>query len=389
MKIILANDTYFPDANGCAYFTHRLANELQKKGHKVLVIAPSIKMSSGYSMRGGARVFGVRSVPILVHKGFRVSPPIMIKKLIRKAVKDFQPDVVHLQGHFFVARIVGEAARKLGIPTVGTNHFMPENLVHYFPLPRTTKEKLMRWAWKKFRLVFDKLDIVTTPTQTAANLIIKHGFAKHVIPISNGIDLELFNPKNDGEYLKKKYDIPERKHVLLYVGRLDKEKNVDFILSSLPDALKKTKFHFVIAGKGDEQQKWQELVEILGLEEHVTFTGFVPDEDLPNLYAMSDCFVIACDVELQSLVTMEAMASSLPVLAVDGGALPELVKPRENGFLFELDSTEKLSAQLVKIFSNHDLRQAMSKKSLEMIREHDIKKTVGEFEVLYESLLTR
>ena len=387
MKIILANDTFPPDVNGSAYFTHRLATRLKSRGHEILVIAQSTKIISEFSLRDGVRVFGVRSFPILVQKGFRVSSPILIKKIIKKAVSDFQPDIIHIQGHFFVGKAIGKIAQELDIALIGTNHFMPENLIHYFPLPEAAKIKIKRWGWKKFREVFEKLEVVTAPTKTAVDLIARHGFSKSVIPISNGIDLEKFNPKNEGDYLKERYGLPKNKPILLYLGRLDKEKKIDLIIQAFAKAIKKIDAHLVIAGKGAERKNLHNLVKSSGLEHKITFTGFVPDEDLANIYRTADCFVIACDVELQSIVTMEAMASGLPIIAVNEMALPELVHHGENGYLFKNGDVDDLAGCIVEMFSDEEKRKRMAEKSLEIIKEHDLEKTVYQFEDIYMSLV--
>jgi len=154
------------------------------------------------------------------------------------------------------------------------------------------------------------------------------------MPISCGIDLDRFKPTNDGAYLERRFAIPTDKPVLLYVGRLDKEKRIDIILRALPDILRVTNVHLVLAGVGKEKQKLEELTEKLGIRKAVTFTGFVPDEDLQNIYRIGDLFVTAGIAELQSIVTMEAMASGLPVVAVNVMALPELVHDGEKRLPF-------------------------------------------------------
>ena len=113
----------------------------------------------------------------------------------------------------------------------------------------------------------------------------------------------------------------------------------------------------------------------------------MPDEDLPNLYKIADCFIIAGTAELQSLVTMEAMASGLPVVGVNAMALPELIHDGENGYLFELDNIESLTQSLIKILSDEKLRKQMGDKSLEIIQAHDINNSMVTFESLYQSML--
>lgn len=387
MKILIVGPTFYPDINGASYFTQRLAQYLYKNNHSVLVIAPSRFMRNENYDLAGVSVFGIRSFPIFIN-GFRIAQSILIKRSIRKKIKEFSPDVIHLQSHLIFSKAVVKIARELKIPIMGTNHFMPENLLHYLHLTRKTGDYVKKFAWKDFIKVFEKLDAITTPTETGAKLLSEIGLAQDIIPISCGIDLEIFNSQNDGSYLKKKYDLPE-KPTLLYLGRLDKEKNVNVLLEAFALSLKKIDAHFVIAGFGAEEVNLKKLVSALKIEKSVTFTGFVPDEDKPNLYKVADCFAIAGIAELQSIVTMEAMASGLPIIAVDAMALPHLVKHEENGFLFQLDDIKFISECIVNIFSDKELKKRMSEKSLEMIKEHDINKIINKYELLYKKIIDR
>jgi glycosyltransferase involved in cell wall biosynthesis len=382
MRVLIASVTYYPDVNGASYFTHRLAYYLKKKGHEVMVIAPSRTMRHGVTYHNDVPAFGVRSYPVLMYEGFRVAPPLFTKRAIKKVIRDFNPDVIHMQSHFLICKQVVGLAKEMNIPIVGTNHFMPENLVHYLPAPRYIKEVAKNIGWKQFKKTYEKLDLVTTPTQTAADLTKKSGLSQAILPLSNGIDMERFRPENDGEHLGGKYSLPQ-KPILLYVGRLDKEKNVDKVLQALTLVPQNVDFHFAVAGKGAEKEHLEKLSEKLGLTEKVTFLGFVPDEDLPGLYSLSSCFIIAGIAELQCLVAMEAMASGLPVIGVRAVALPELIHHGENGFLFELDDKKGLAKYIEEMFSNDALRQQMSRKSLEIVEKHDIRKIIGQFESIY------
>jgi glycosyltransferase involved in cell wall biosynthesis len=386
MKILLANDTYYPHVNGSSYFTQRLAFYLQKNGHEVAVIAPSRRIRCEVFYHEGVRVYGIQSYPILIQSNFRFSPALIFKRRIKKALKEFKPDLVHIQGHFAISRTVLSAAIKLKIPVMGTNHFMPENLVHFLHLPRKPEEMLKKLAWTDFRRIFNKLSIITTPTHAAKNLLIQNGFTKPVVPISCGIDLERFSHKNSSDNLRKKYNIPN-KPSLLYVGRLDKEKNVDAIIRALVLASKKMDLQLLVGGTGAEKEKLKKLADDLGLKSRVIFLGFVPDKDLPALYKAADCFIIAGIAELQSIVTLEALASGLPAIAVDAVALPELVHHGKNGYLFDLKDTKKLAGYMIKILSDKKLHKQMSNESLNIIKKHDIKNTLKQFENLYEKLI--
>jgi 1,2-diacylglycerol 3-alpha-glucosyltransferase len=388
MRILLATDTYYPDVNGAAYFTYRLATMLSQRGHNVFVMCPSRSFRNTVSNNNEVTVYGIRSIPIPIYRNFRISP-LFIPPSVRKAVKQISPDIVHIQNHFLIGKEVVSAAKKLDIPAIGTNHFMPENLVHYLHLPGIAERWVQKLAWRQFVRVFEQLDSVTTPTKTAAALLEKAALNKDVMPVSCGIDLERFKPTNDGTYLKRRFAIPTDKPVLLYVGRLDKEKKIDVVLRALPDILRITAVHLVLAGLGKEKQNLETLAEKLGIQKAVTFTGFVLDEDLQNIYRVADVFVTAGIAELQSIVTMEAMASGLPVVAVNAMALPELVHNGENGYLFSDGDSEMLAQRVIAILANQSLRARMSEKSLEIIKDHDINKTIEKYESIYSEIVNR
>jgi 1,2-diacylglycerol 3-alpha-glucosyltransferase len=388
MKILLATDTYYPDVNGAAYFTYRLATLLAKRGHNVSVMYPSRSFKNTISNDKEVIVYGIRSIHLPVYQNFRISP-LFISRTVRRVVGEISPDIVHIQNHFLIGKEAVSAAKKLGIPVIGTNHFMPENLVHYLHLPGIAERWAQKLAWRQFVRVFEQLDFVTTPTKTAAALLVKAGLNKDVVPISCGIDLERFKPSNDGAYLERRFAIPTDRPVLLYVGRLDKEKRIDMILRALPDILRVTIVHLVLAGIGKEKQKLERLREKLGIRQAVTFAGFVPDEDLQNIYKVADLFVTAGTAELQSIVTMEAMASGLPVVAVNAMALPELVHDGENGYLFSDGDSQMFAEKVVAILTNQTMRAQMSERSLEIIKDHDINKVIEKYEAIYNKVTNR
>jgi glycosyltransferase involved in cell wall biosynthesis len=381
MKILIASDTYFPNVDGASYFTYRLATQLAKRGNEVFVVAPGRGLKSEVKKEGDITVLRARSVPVLLYPKFRFSPPAITQRAITDFIKETKPDIIHIQNHIMIGRAVLKAARELHIPIMGTNHFMPENLVHYVPIPQV-EQALKDLGWKVFRGVFKHMELVTTPTQTAANLLKQIGWKKEVIPLSCGIDLKRFNPNNDSSYIKAKFNLPDRP-ILLFVGRLEKEKRIEVILRALPLILKKTQVQLVLIGPGSLKDTLKKLSEELGVADHVTFPGFITDEDLPNFYKAASVFAIAGIAELQSIATMEAMASGLPVLACNAMALPELAHDGENGFLFADGDYKTLADKAIKLLSDNDLRKRMSQKSLEIIAKHDINKVMGEFENLY------
>jgi glycosyltransferase involved in cell wall biosynthesis len=201
--------------------------------------------------------------------------------------------------------------------------------------------------------------------------------------VSSGIDLNVFRPRLEKECIRRKYGIPTRP-ILLYVGRLDPEKKLDQALRAAALALKTADFQFVLVGRGISRASLERQARELGILEFVTFTGFMPDEDLPDIYTSSRCFIIPSTAELLSLATLQAMASGLPVIAVNAGALGELVQDGSNGFLCNSGDIEGMARCIRELVGNDELCAGMSAKSLEYVPFHDIQATVGVFEGLYK-----
>lgn len=228
---------------------------------------------------------------------------------------------------------------------------------------------------------------VTTPTKTAANLLEKAGLQKEIHVISCGVDLKKFHPNQDATGIRKRFKIPE-KPILLYAGRLDKEKNLDIVLHAFRIARKQVDAHFIIVGRGAEKARLEALANSLGIINHVTFTDYLSDEEYPKVHGLADCFVNACTAELQSIVALEAIASGLPLLGANAMALPELVIAGKNGHLFAPGDTQELAKQIVDVLSNPEKRKKMGIESRNMAELHDIASTAEQYERLYEEMLT-
>jgi 1,2-diacylglycerol 3-alpha-glucosyltransferase len=381
MRILFVADTYYPHRNGVYYFVCRLAPLLQERGHHVAVIAPSETMYSTLKNIDTIDVYGIPSLPVLYYP-VRFANPFMLKSRIKYILNSFKPDIIHIQDHFSISRAVVRVNKNSGIPIMGTNHFMTENLTSFVHSEKW-KKRLSTMFWAQFSKVYNQLLLVTTPTETAARLIRPKLHVK-VIPISSGIDLKNFNPFGDTELVREKYSIP-KKPILLFVGRLDPEKNIEEILHAVALAVKKMDFYFVVVGRGIKKSSLERLASELGIADKVIFTGFVPDTELPYIYKLSRCFIISSTAELLSLGVLQGMASGLPIIAVNIGALGELVHDKINGYLYNAGDIKMIVQCICDIISKDDLYFKMSEKSLEYVHEHDIHKTVESFEKIYQN----
>lgn len=386
MRILFVADTYYPHINGVYYFIQRLATQLQSKGHEVAVVAPSASIYFSLTKIDNISVYGLPSLSVLFYRSVRFPVPFLLKKRMDSIMTSYKPDIIHIQGHFALNRTILKINKKYNIPVIATNHFMTENLTCFLPLQKL-KTKVEEWMWKGFSKVFNQAAIVTTPTETGAKLI-RPKLKVSVVPVSNGIDLKRFSPGVNAKCIRKKYSIPE-KPILLSVGRLDPEKHLNEVFEATALAAKSTDFCLVICGRGVEREALERQAKKLGIEENVVFTGFVSNEDLPHLYKISTCFITASIAELQSLATMEAMASGLPVVAANAGALAELVHNGKNGYLFNTGDIKAIAKSVSAIFNNNLLQKEMRKSSLAYIAKHDINETVTIYENLYKKYDSR
>ncbi len=377
MKILFISDTYYPHINGVYYFVCRIGPLLRKKGHEIAVIAPSESIFYSQKRIDDLDVYGLPSLPIFYGLTIRVPIPVMLKQRIKRIIQQFKPDIIHLQDHFSLSKMALSITRHLKI-----NHFMPENitvLVH----GNKWKQRVEKFLWKGFSRVYNQVSLVTTPTETGARLI-RPKLKVDAIAISSGVDLEKFTPSGDTTEIKQKYAIPN-KPILLYVGRLDPEKHIEEILEAVALTVKKIDFCFIVVGKGTRKTALERLAHKLGIADHIIFTGFVPDADLPYFYKLGRCFIIASIAELLSLATLQAMASGMPVIAVNAGALGELVKNTMNGYLFDEGDISAIAHYTENILVSDRLYHEMSEKSLEYVQQHNISKTLESFEKLYEA----
>lgn len=385
MKILIASDLHWPTINGVATFSRNLAQGLAARGHEVLVIAPSqtgkrySEQDENYEIRRTA------SVPFPFYQNFRIS--ITPQKEVKKIINDFAPDVIHIQMLMWIGQAAMRYGNKYGIPIVSTNHAMPENLMDNMRLLAPVARPIS-YMLKEYGARFhSKADYVTMPTQSAIDMFSTS--EKMTVPleaVSNGIDLSRFEPTKAPASLYEKFGLPRDKKIVGYVGRLDAEKHLNILVEAF-NQLTDRSSHLLIVGDGTENDRLRLLAESLGVSDRVTLTGRVSDEDLVNLHKVPDVFCMPSPAELQSIATLESMASGKPVVAVDAGALSELCQDSRNGYLCEKDDIEKIARSLDKILEDDKLRSEFSKESLAIAKTHDIKHTLDRFIDLYQDLL--
>ncbi|GAA2882819.1 glycosyltransferase [Microbacterium esteraromaticum] len=379
LKILIGCDTFAPDINGAARFAERLAAGLVQRGHDVHVVAPN----TAYR-RSPAHTEVIEGEPMTMHRlpALRWLPhdwvrfvwPWRSKHWARKVLDEVQPDIVHIQSHIIIGRGLTRIAHERGIPVIATNHVMAENILDHTAMPKFVDDIVLRFAWADAKRTFDMARAVTTPTRKAADFLERTIRTQGVVPISCGIDRRNYTP----------VIAPRDRNRILFVGRLTGEKQVDVVLRAVAKLDPALDVHFDIAGGGDQRKALEALAAQLGIADRVTFHGRVTDEQLRELYSRSSVFAIASIAELQSIVTMEAMASALPVVGANAVALPHLVHDGENGHLFEPGNVDDLADKLTQVLAASPAEyERMQRASLDGVAVHDINRTLDTFEALY------
>jgi len=378
MRILIGCDTFGPNVNGAAKFAERLAAGLVSRGHDVHIVAPAASRKHGtfVETHEGARmtVHRLKSYRWYTHDWLRFANPLRINQNSAVILDEFKPDVVHFQSHIIVGRGLSIEGAKRGIRLIGTNHFMPENLLDFALIPKFLQNWAVKLAWAAAARTFGRAEAVTTPTRKAANFLEEYTHLEDVHAISCGIDAHHYTPVFDEHAANK----------IVFVGRVTGEKKIDVLIravKALPEELSAT---LEIVGGGDLLHHHKQLVHQLGLDSRVTFTGYVTDEQLRTALSTSKVFAMPSIAELQSIATMEAMASGLPVVGANAMALPHLIHDGENGFLFEPNSVDELTAKLEQVLTMPwPELERMKRASLAFIRGHDITRTLDTFEALY------
>lgn len=408
MKIAIATAVYYPQINGVAVFSHNLACGLAARGNEVVVICPSQNGKNHVEMQDGVRVCYLRSVDVKVypdqihdvpekHKLMGVSLPKMMYRHglrasvfpsheVKRILDDFEPDVVHVQVSDPIGLSVASYARKRGIPVVTTEHNQPEVITDSLKIG-LLKKPVNAMLSAYFRNRQSKSDFVTMPTELAIRKLIGEGaeFPVPVAAVSNGVDLSRFGPGKADSSIYRKYKIPSGVPIVLYIGRVDPEKEVRRVIQAFSKArMRVPTAELVIVGDGVEKSKLEASAKNLP---EVHFLGRILPPDLYELYKVGTVFATASPIETQGIVLIEAAASGLPLIAVDAGAVAEVCRDGENGVLCRPGSVEEMTEAMVRILSDSKLQQKYAKKSVEIAHGHDFEKTLDKFINIYDRVI--
>ncbi len=383
MRILIASSTYAPSMNGQAVFTTHLAEGLVRLGHEVVVVFDSPHGKAARRFENGVRIEELSSVSLgFLHPGVYFTP--FPGGTIRQVFNRFAPEVVHIQDHYPICHLVVLEARRRGIPVLGSNHFIPDNLAPYIPGSRQLKP-LVSWVlWRWMLETYRRVGAVTAQSGVAGRILKEQGLDMPILPISCGIDLQAYHPDPAVERAKyrQRYGIDLHKKAFLFLGRIDGEKRIDLLLRAA-SLMGRADIQLVVAGKGKVEAELKQLAAELGLKDEVRFTGFIPEEDVPGLMNSVEAFVMPSEAELLSISTLEALACARPVILAEALALPELVRVGENGYLFTPGNAADLAEQITRLADEPEHWEAMGAVSRSIAEAHGLEATVRKYENLY------
>ncbi|MBI2580033.1 MAG: glycosyltransferase [Candidatus Aenigmarchaeota archaeon] len=333
MKIAMFTDSYKPQVNGVVTSIEMAKKSLEKKGHDVMVFAPSVPKYT--DTEGGIHRF--KSVSFMAHKEYRISAPVDFLAENR----GFEFDVIHVHTPFSIGALALGLTRKYYVPCVGTFHTLFSEYIHYFIRPQFIGEikevKMLfdKFSWRYLPWFYNQMDSIISPSESIKNLLEKKGIRKKISVVPTGIKDSMISRKTKKD-CRKKFNFGSGK-IVLHVGRISKEKNLAFLITSLKDILLKSDSRLVITSEGPEKPSLERLVRNLGIEKSVVFAGYMAESDIADMYRAADIFVMASKSETQGVVLLEAAANGLPCVVLDAPVTSDFVRKNRIGIVSKED----------------------------------------------------
>ena len=380
MHIAFFTNYYHPVVNGVVRSVASFRENLVKQGHNVFVFAQS---DSNYT-DSEPFIFRYPSLPLPLGD---ISTAIPVSPFVDQLLPILKLDVIHTHHPILLGQTAARKAEELGLPLVFTFHTQYWEYTHYIPFPQEVIQDFLKNAVHRWlREFMQKCQHIIIPSESLREILVRdYGLHERYSVIPTGTDLEPFL-QADGKSLRAEHGWHDEK-VLVSVGRLAPEKNWDTLLQAFAKVYEKHPgVRLVLIGDGTARQTLETLSAELGITDRVTGTGAVPFEQIPRYLKAADLFAFASVTETQGLVTIEAMAASLPVVAVDGPGTRDIVEHGKQGFLVENDP-EALAGALNQLLSDPQKMKRFSSNALKKARTFDVKELGKQLIGVYEQAI--
>ena len=398
MKIVMFTDAYWPRINGVTVSVDSFSRSLINMGHEVLIICSSYPEGMGTPVSfldssanvEGPEIIRVPSLPALITKEDRIAK---FNKWywVFKQVESFNPDIIHINTEFMIAEFGFLYARAHNLPAIYTFHTMWEDYgPNYFPFfPSFLVKKVVRGIIKN---ILNRSYRVIVPTKQIDDVLHKYRSRTETFLLPTGIDPQLFDhDKAEGrifrDTLDELYPRLEGKKILLFAGRIVKEKNLGFLINVLHEVLKKRRdVVLLFVGSGPDLEYFKDEFKKVGLEENCVFAGYMDRKDLALTYMVSEVFVFPSMTDTQGLVTLEAMISGTPVVAIGAMGTLMVMGGDNGGFMVKNDSGE-FSARVLELLEDPALRGRKSQEAVMHARAWSIEELTKKLITIYEATI--
>ena len=382
MRIAFFTNCYKPLVNGVVTSISSSKEAYERKGHEVYIFAPRVEDYIDQEKN----IFRYRSVNITSKVKYPLSLPLSFK--VKKVITEFNPDIIHIHHPFLLSSAAIMYGKKLGIPKILTLHTQYEQYAYYAsPIPERVTQKAIKMIISNLAY---KTDCITTPSDSMKKIIENYGIKNRIEVIPNAIHLISF--KEDDELkrteIKKKYNLKEDDKIILFVGRVASEKSIDKIIKALAIIKKRSigKEKLLIVGNGPTMDELKQLARTLKIEEDIIFAGTVSYEEIKHYYKMAYVFTIASTTETFGIVTIEALASGVPVVAIKAPGAIDILTDGLDGLLVD-DDVEKIANALEKIIKEPELREKLSLGALKTSEKYSINKISEKMLNLYREVI--
>lgn len=385
MNIGLFTETYYPEINGVANSVYILKKELEEMGHTVYVFTTTTPGAPEYEYN----VFRVPSLPCIFITERRVG--LFYQPKLAAVIKKLNLDLIHTHTEFSLGIFGRIMARELKIPTVHTYHTIYEDYTHYITHFKTVDKRAKAFVRIFSKVCCNTVEQVVVPTEKVRELLQEYSVFKDISVIPTGVDLKKFNPnlysKEDVAALKNSYGIHSYDKVLLYVGRISKEKNISEIIDAMPMYMnQRPNVKFLIIGGGPEMDPLKEQVKASLLSDKIIFTGPKPWDEIGLYYQLGDVFVSGSKSETQGLTYIEAMAAGLPVVAKKDRCLDDILEEGFNGYSFN-DRDELIQGLEHIFYEENSIPYGIN--AMNKMRKYSTEEFAKNMEELYEEIMER
>ncbi len=366
MQIAFFTNYYLPVVNGVVRSVESFREALTRQGHNVFVFA----QADGDYEDEAPFIFRYPSLTLSMEA--EISTAIPVSPFVDQLLPTLKLDVIHTHHPILLGQTAARKAEELDLPLVFTFHTQYREYTHYVPLPQEVIQEFLRDAVQNWLQDFmSQCQHIVIPSESMKEILVRdYGLRDHYTVIPTGIDLEPYQTA-DGTALRSRMGWQNDK-VLISTGRLAKEKNWPTLLKAAKKIYREhPDLRVVLIGDGAQKVALQELASELGIAERVTFTGELPFAEVTAYLKAADIFGFASVTETQGLVTMEAMAAGLPVVAVEGSGTRDIVDNGEQGFLVRNDADE-LAASVNRLLESPEMRQRFHVHALEKAKAFDV-----------------